>query len=98
VWPPIHRWAKRRSGPARVVSSLAWIGGQLLGKILSEFDLLESTPKGFALAPEKILFPYDLHQIIVKPYRILYRVTGNCVEIIQIRHGARLPATLEEIE
>ena len=71
---------------------------RFLEKIVSEFDVLETMPESFSLAPENDSVPYDLRQIIVKPYRILYCVVGNRVEILHIRHGARLPATPDELE
>jgi addiction module RelE/StbE family toxin len=70
---------------------------KFLEKILDEFDRLETNPDGFAIAPENDSVPYTFRQIIVKPYRILYTVTGTRVEIMHIRHGARLPAQPDEL-
>jgi plasmid stabilization system protein ParE len=69
-----------------------------LAKVLSHFDLLERTPESFAQAPEDESVPYTVHQVIVKPYRILYCVAGKQVQILHIRHGARLPATPDELD
>jgi hypothetical protein len=66
--------------------------------MLLEFDVLETSPASFGLAPENDSVPYDLHQIVVKPYRLLYCVVGTRVQILHIRHGARLPATPDELE
>jgi len=48
--------------------------------------------EAFGAAPENDSVSYSLRQIIVKPDRILYRVTGRQVEILHVRHGARRPA------
>ena len=71
---------------------------KFLEKILAEFDSLETSPESFATAPENDSVPYVLRQMIVKPYRILYTVTGTRVEVMHIRHGARLPAQPDELE
>jgi plasmid stabilization system protein ParE len=69
-----------------------------IAKILGQFDLLEQTPESFSRAPEDESVPYTVHQVIVKPYRILYCVTSKQVQILHIRHGARLPAAPEEFD
>jgi toxin ParE1/3/4 len=68
-----------------------------LGKILGSFDVIESSPGSYGKAREDELVPYTLHQYIVKPYRILYRVEGKAVHILHVRHGARKPATPEDL-
>jgi toxin ParE1/3/4 len=70
---------------------------RFLSRLLSEFDVLEAMPESFARAPEDDLVPYKLRQIILKPYRILYRVIGHRVEILHIRHGARQTARPDEL-
>ena len=70
---------------------------KFLERLLTELDGIEATPEAFALAPEDALMPYTLRQFIVKPYRILYRVQGKRVEILHVRHGARLPARPEDL-
>jgi addiction module RelE/StbE family toxin len=70
---------------------------KFLEKLLSKFDLIEALPETFAKAPEDKSVPYTLRQFIVKPYRILYRVVDDRVEIIHIRHAARLPAKPDDL-
>jgi plasmid stabilization system protein ParE len=62
---------------------------KFLEKLLRQFDVMERSPEGFGRAPEDALVPYTLHQIVVKPYRILYRVSGTSIQILHVRHGAR---------
>lgn len=70
---------------------------RFLHRLLGEFDVLETLPDSFRTAPENDAVPYTLRQLIVKPYRILYRVTGRRVEILHIRHAARRPAAPDEL-
>jgi len=39
--------------------------------------------------------PERLHQLVVKPYRIVYDVTGEEVHVLSIRHG-RMLVTLDD--
>jgi plasmid stabilization system protein ParE len=70
---------------------------EFLEKLLRGLDALEQFPQGFPLAIENELVPYELRQWPFGQYRVLYRVTGQRVEILHVRHGARLPATGEEL-
>lgn len=70
---------------------------RFLERLLAKLDVIEASPQGFAKAREDQLVPYTLRQFVVKPYRILYRVVGNRVEILHVRHGARLPAKPEDL-
>jgi plasmid stabilization system protein ParE len=64
-----------------------------LQRLLKGFDVIEASPESFAKATEDEFVPYTLRQFVVKPYRVLYRIVGHRVEILHIRHGARLPAS-----
>jgi len=71
---------------------------KFLNKLLAELDKLERQPRAFARAPEDELVPYDLHQYVIRPYRILYRIRGKVVEILHVRHGARRRATRSDLD
>jgi plasmid stabilization system protein ParE len=32
----------------------------------------------------------DLREVIERPYRIVYQIAGDAVEIVTVHHGARL--------
>jgi addiction module RelE/StbE family toxin len=70
---------------------------RFLERLLEKLDVLESSPESFAKATEDELVPYTLRQFVIRPYRVLYRVNGSRVEILHVRHGARLPATREDL-
>ena len=70
---------------------------KFLERLLTELNVIEATPEAFALAPEDNLVPYALRQFVVKPYRIPYRVEGKRVQILHVRHGARLPVQPEDL-
>jgi len=71
---------------------------RFLERLLEQFAVTERSPESFSTAPENDLVPYTLRQIVVKPYRVLYRVANRRVEILHIRHGARLPAKPAELD
>lgn len=70
---------------------------KFLGKILDAFDVIEALPHGYATAAENDLVPYTLRQYVVRPYRILYRVEGDAVQILHVRHGALKRAKREDL-
>ena len=70
---------------------------KFLERLFESFDVIEASPESFAAAPEDGLVPYRLRQFVVKPYRVLYRAAKGRVEVLHLRHGARLPARPEEL-
>lgn len=48
------------------------------------------------LAPEASAFKFKLQQLVVKPCRVLFRVEDDGIEILHVRHGARLPAKADQ--
>jgi addiction module RelE/StbE family toxin len=71
---------------------------KFLERLIKSFDKVERSPNAFGKAPEAKLVPYDLHQYVVQPYRILYRTVGSQVQILHVRHGAMRRAKPEEFE
>jgi plasmid stabilization system protein ParE len=70
---------------------------EFLEKLLDSLDPIQQFPGGFPLAPENGFVAYELRQLVYGQYRVLYRVVGSMVEILHVRHAARLPATGEEL-
>jgi len=58
-----------------------------LDQVDSAAALLGDFPKSGRVVPE--LFNEDFREVIVGPYRLLYRVHGDDVEVMGIVHGAR---------
>jgi len=63
-------------------AALAW-----LERMLERVRSLVDYPDSGRAVPE--LQREDVRELIVPPYRILYRRTADAVEIAAIRHGAR---------
>lgn len=63
-------------------------------KIRDQIDALARLPERFAEAPEARFFREPLRHVTVWPYRIVYRVKPDTVEVVTIRHGARRPMKL----
>jgi len=58
------------------------------GKILSSVRQLEFMPESGRIVPE--IDKTHIRELIVGKYRIIYRTGENRVDILTIRHGARL--------
>ncbi len=56
-------------------------------KILFAIESLSSNPERGRIVPEKK--DPMIREIFLKKYRIIFRITGNIVEIITIIHGSR---------
>jgi toxin ParE1/3/4 len=63
-------------------AALAW-----LERLLERVRSLADYPDSGRMVPE--LQREDVRELIVPPYRVIYRRTANAVEIGAIRHGAR---------
>ncbi|MEX2215447.1 MAG: type II toxin-antitoxin system RelE/ParE family toxin [Phycisphaeraceae bacterium] len=76
----IHDYLSRYS----VLNADRWFRG-----LLDACTSLEEMPNRFKLAPESDRFDFDVRQMNFGVYRVYYRVDGDKVRIMHIRHGAR---------
>ncbi len=81
------RWYAERSQSQQVAER--WYTG-----FLEALRALEEDPHRFALARESHRFPYELRELLYgsgrkKTHRALFRVRGNRVEVMAIRHAAQ---------
>lgn len=53
--------------------------------------MLEQFPERHPIAPENIHTTLPIRHVLHPPFRILFRIVENRVEILHIRHSARLP-------
>lgn len=58
---------------------------------LHAIESLESLPRRCSLAPEAEVFQREIRQLIYQSHRVLYEVAGDTVNVLHVRHGARLP-------
>ena len=58
-----------------------------LRRLLERVDSLATFPDSGRVVPE--LRRDDIREIIVSPYRVMYRRSDDLIEIAAIRHGAR---------
>ena len=54
-------------------------------KILS----LQENPRRCPIAIESRYRSYEIRHLIVRPYRVLFRIRGDTVEVLHVRHGSR---------
>ena len=54
---------------------------------------LARMPERCRRAPEDGLDGLEIRQLVSGGYRILFTIDADCIVILQVRHGARLPAT-----
>lgn len=61
-----------------------------LAKLLeSSIEALADFPKRHPVAPQSKSESVEIRHVIVSEYRILFRILGDVVHILQVRHGAR---------
>ena len=65
---------------------------RFIAKLESEIAALAGYGGSVGLAPEAHAFDFALRQIVVYPYRVLFRLTDSAVEILHVRHGSRTAA------
>lgn len=73
------------------VAANRWYNG-----CLDAIASLELMPRRCGLAPEAESFEREIRQLIYHSHRILYEVVGDRVNVLHVRHGARLPLTPDE--
>jgi plasmid stabilization system protein ParE len=83
------KWYAETSQSLEVAS--AWYDG-----FLNELESLAQNPLRGSLAPENHLFDFDLREVYYGSgrrvtHRALYRIVGDTVEVLSIRHHAQRP-------
>lgn len=58
---------------------------------MKAIDSLSHFPMRTRLAPEAEKFEREVRQLIYHSHRILYEVVDDTVNVLHVRHGARLP-------
>jgi plasmid stabilization system protein ParE len=71
-------------------TGLLWLEG-----LKDALDSLSQLPHRCPLAPESVVFPFEVRQLLHgrKPhqYRVLFTIEADAVIVLHIRHGRRLP-------
>ena len=80
----IYRW---------VVSETPLRGSEWFNGLVEAIGTLSHNPERSAPAPESPLFEEPIRQLVYGKrsgrYRVLFRVRGETVEVLHVRHGAR---------
>lgn len=70
-------------------------GKRFVTSLRARMKTLAAMPERCPLAPEDGLDGLEIRHLIIGNYRILFTLDTDRVVILQVRHGARLPATEE---
>jgi len=70
-------------------------GNRWFAALQSAIESLAEFPERCSLAPESILFPFEVRHLLYghspHVYRILFTIHGDTVYVLHIRHGRRQP-------
>jgi plasmid stabilization system protein ParE len=80
----------RRHGPA---DPDRWLSG-----LNQKFESLEDFADWASLAPEDESAKEEIRQVMYGPFRILFVITDNDVDVVTVRHGARRFLTAAQID
>ena len=69
------------------------VGRRFVTTLRAKMKTLARMPERCPLAPEDGLDGLEIRQLIHGNYRILFTVDADHIVVLQVRHGARLPAT-----
>jgi plasmid stabilization system protein ParE len=64
---------------------------RFVARLVNEIRSLERLPERHPLALERSKHGFTLRQLVVASYRIIYRIEGDSVVVLTVRHGARRP-------
>ena len=59
-------------------------------KVKVEILKLDSLPERCAIAEENQYFDFEVRQLVIDRYRVLFRIKGNSVQILHFRNDAKL--------
>lgn len=87
------RWSRRSADDLQAIYDFAArdserYAGFLVAKLVRAVDRLIEFPESGRVIPE--LSEVTIREIIVKPFRIVYRTKPECVEIVTIFRSSRL--------
>jgi plasmid stabilization system protein ParE len=95
-----HRVIITPTAAADIAEEVAHISDDSLGAAAQWYDgclgALESLgpmPQRCRLAPEADTFQREIRQLVYHSHRILFEVVGDTVNVLHVRHAARLPLT-----
>ena len=94
---------------ADVESVLKWFadqrttnaGGRWFAQLMNKLDTLERQPDRCSLAAESVELGQEIRELLVGRrryrYRLLFRISGQTVHILRVRHSSQDAISREEI-
>lgn len=81
---------------ARIAKDNPQAANQMIDRLLSRGGQIADHPSSGRMVPE--YRQDDIRELIEKPYRIIYEVGNDQVEILTVHHGAQLmPAWVDDV-
>ncbi|MCL2649245.1 MAG: type II toxin-antitoxin system RelE/ParE family toxin [Phycisphaerales bacterium] len=74
-----------------ITASSPQAADRLLALFAASADSLSDFPKRYPLAPESQTHSEEIRHMFVGNYRILYKIRGDTVFVVRIRHAAQRP-------
>lgn len=65
--------------------------------LVREVAALERMPRIHGFAREHAHVSFELRQVLVRPYRVLFRIVGETVSVMHVRHGSMDDMRPEEL-
>ena len=84
----IHDWIEQDS-PANAEL--------MVRRIIVSIDRLATLPRAGRPAAEQDRITYELRQLSIRPYRVLYTIKSNRVVILRVRHSAQDELTPDDL-
>ncbi len=64
-----------------VINALNWYE-----RVKKAIFTLDKMPERHSIADENPVFPFELRCLLVEDYRVLYRINGDTVEVLHVKH------------
>jgi plasmid stabilization system protein ParE len=58
------------------------------GEVVEKIQSLEAFPTRCPIAEESRFFDFEVRRLLIGSYRVLFRIVGNTVQVLHVRHGA----------
>ena len=87
IWSP-RSLADLEAIRAHIASDSELYAGLVLGRLVAAPSRLLEFPESGRIVPE--FGRPDLRELVIRPYRLVYRLRGDLIEVVTVFHAARM--------